>query len=461
MGTEALGPERRRERRSCPGSAREALRAAVDAPPSRDGAAEAHAAATIARLPRATVAAWDEALRAALVDDAYRRAATLTRAWLRPSVGEGLTEDERERRLERALQAAEGCCARADGGRGRQVVLDEEGTARRYVHDELCGTRACLPCARRRLRRAIDRWSVVVRAPLRPGYVAAFITIGSVGAVRDRTDVRRYLGRLGRLWRGVTEGIPRYGLPPRTWVGGLRALELCPRAEGGWAHCHLYAIRRDYYPYGLSEAALFGRYLTGQERNAFACLSPGSLGHEREHARLTRAIVRDRADPEDLGLRALLRRLGIGEVFRDDVVSTADDADPIGSYLAKIERYVGKIEKDDGSIADASWEGRVDLQRTMRGARLIEPWGAVRGLLGGPDEVWRETTADRVRRGALSRVGVYDPADRSTWRYLPDGIADEAGPELTSVRRTWYREDTLETWRPWCDVDRLRAGVGL
>ena len=95
----------------------------------------------------------------------------------------------------------------------------------------------------------------------------------------------------------------------------------------------------------------------------------------------------------------------------------------------------------------------------MRGARLVEAFGDARGLLGGPDETTRTRDGEPCEPWTLE--GTYDPADPDTWGILPDGIGVVDGPEVTIDRRTYYRRDTLDTWRGWCDVDALVAGMRL
>ena len=221
--------------------------------------------------------------------------------------------------------------------------------------------------------------------------------------------------------------MPRYGIAPRSWVAGVRAFELVPREDGGFSHAHLLVIRRAWVPFGKA------------------------LANMPQEPR-----------PEDLGTRALLRSLGLGEVMRYDDVTTDRDgegATAVEAYMGKVEAYMGKLEKGDDTSSRRTWAGRSDLQRAMRGARLVEAFGDARGLLGGPDETSR--TRDGVPCAPWVLEGTYDPADPLTWSVLPDGVAVEDGPEVTIDRRTYYRQDTLDTWREWCDVDALVAGMRL
>jgi hypothetical protein len=162
-------------------------------------------------------------------------------------------------------------------------------------------------------------------------------------------------------------------------------------------------------------------------------------------------------------MRACARAAGLGEVLDVQDVTTEADADgatAVETYMAKVEAYMAKVEgKTAKGKAPGTWEGRDDLQRAMRGRRLVEGFGDARGLFGGPDEVRRVRAG--VPCGEWALVGTYDPADPDTWGVLPTGAAMLDGADLTITRRTTYRTDTLERWRAWCDVDRLRERMRI
>lgn len=424
-----------------PGSPRAVLRTACDAVASPTEARIVALAARIARCPRDIVEGW-EAVEAAVVAggpvptpaDAgeqvvlWHRAVAWTRRWLYPDPPERPEDPRRvETQLRKAVGNAERCgvCA---------AVFTEADAVQVQLFPALCNTRCCLACMRRRLRAVVARWAPLYAAPVRPGYQLSFLTVGSVGGVETRSGVRLYLRQLGRLAVYMRRGHRRYGIPPGSWVGGLRALEVVPRPVGGFNHAHLAVVRAAFYPYGIHAAAL-----------------PTA------------------PSPEQLGFRALLRSLGLGEVFDDARVTTASDGSAaIADYVSKVGKYMAKVEGESSATEDSgrTWEGRLDLQRAMRGIRILQPFGACQGLLGGPDRNIRKRA--RVPLGALNRIGLYDPEDPDTWDKVPPDVRglylDECDPELRGdadevTTRTYYREDTLQSWDPWCDVARLRASL--
>lgn len=446
-----------RARREVAHAPRAELRAVLDAPaPVPWLAPSFRAAAVRAGAPRRVVDAWAavELHRGAAItagpDDAgeavrvWWAAVDETRAWLRPTRGEAPPRDV-GLLVKRAAEAAESC-----GRCGSVWWMEGGGGDEARLLPSRCNRRACLECTRRRLRRVIDRWAPLFGAPPRPGYRLSFVTIGSTRPVRDRADIRRYLRGVGTLLKMMRRGVPSYGIPARAWVAGVRALELLPRERpteyapgGGFGHVHLAVMRSDFYPYGLHEKAL--------------------PAHPH---------------PEQLGMRALLRALGLGEVFRDDrVTTTGDGARAVATYMSKVARYITKVcrDEDEAAAADTAraltWDGRLDLQETMRGARLLEPFGDARGLLGGPDKVRLWEHGARLRWG--ENLGLYDPTRPETWGVLdalPEGGPLVVGglsvedmtvrPETRRVERvTIYRGDTLWTWDTWADVGALRRGM--
>ena len=407
------GPVRTRSRRMVPGTPRAVLRAAVDGEDVRGD--DVAAAARVARCPLRVREAWE----AVAAGDATIRADArrMLREWLNPPPSSRVVDIDHA--LARALERAEQC--------GTTFRVFSEAGVGMHAIPAPCRARVCVTCQRRALRAVLDRWRPLFAAPVRTGYVASFVTLTNARTVDGPEAVGKFLRALGRFVYAMREGVPRFGIAPRSWVAGVRAFELVPREDGGFSHAHLLVIRRAWVPFG-------------------------------------KALANMPADPrpEDLGTRALLRSLGLGEVMRYDDVTTDRDgegATAVESYMGKVESYMGKVEKGNGEGAARTWAGRSDLQRAMRGARLVEAFGDARGLLGGPDETSR--TRDGVPCAPWVLEGTYDPADHATWSVLPDGIAVDDGPEVTVDRRTYYRQDTLETWREWCDVDALVAGMRL
>ena len=468
------GPVYRRSRPEVPGSPRAVLRAVVDGVARPTDALHIAGAAKVAGCSARTVARWlelhEHVTRAGEVPTPEDAGAQVQlwlslvddlRAFLAPSEGEGLTEEERIAAAEKALQRAERCgCTAA-------VFRETDAAGRLFIAAPRCDTRACLVCQRRRLRRVVSRWAPLLRAPLVGGHHLAFVTVGSLAPVTDRAALGHYTRALGTLVKLMRRGRQSYGIEPGSWRAGTRALELVPRPEGGYSHAHLLVVRADYIPYGL--------HWTHLHRAACPVVTEWSRrggGAPPPDRWPCPSCAADPA-PHQLGMRALLRSLGLGEVFRDDTVGKGEE-DTAAAYTEKIERYIRKVEGGEGTsgaaadLAALTWEGRRDLQVMMRGARLMEGWGDARGLLGGPDVLRR--TRGGVLCAPLARVGLYDPSDEATWDRVPEGwrglypeeirglvAGDGAGDEPDVDRVTYYRTDTLETWRPWCDVDTLRV----
>lgn len=438
-GPAAHTPEYVRERREVPESPRAALRVACGTVGTADDALTAAAVAEVAGAPRRIVERW----RAVGDDDTdgWLHAARDTRAWLRPEEPDDPEAPDVERALTRAIAAAERC------GRCGMVVPLDVGDGGGLVNRLLpmrCNTRACLECTRVRLRRVMDRWAPVFGAPVRKGYHLAFVTIGSTSPVTTAVQVKRYLRGIGRVVRVMREGSRAFGIPPRSWVAGVRAAEVVPRAVGGFGHVHLAVVRAAFYPYGL---------------------------HERK-------LPMD-PTPDQLGLRGLLRSIGAGEVFKDETVTSgsddpADGARAVAKYMGKVARYMSKVsgELDQEAVADTAaaltWDGRRDILSAMRGVRLVQPFGDALGLLAGPDRVRMTEYELPVRM--MDRGTMYDPIDPDTWGHLgPDavygGLAVEdiplaARPDWRRTERvTHYRADTLATWGSWCDVGLLKRAM--
>jgi len=415
--TEWTGPTHKRSRRMVPGTPRAVLRRSTGEGVTVADVADVLAAGRVARCPRRVLDAWSfygstgEA-------DALAAAQAETAGWLSPP--------RSGKRVDVDLSLAK-ARARADVCGDLVRVFHEAGHGFHAI-PERCKARVCFACQRRALRRTLDRWRPLFAVPVLPGYVVSFVTVTSTRTVETAVDLGRYMKALGRLVYAMREGVPRFGIPPRSWVAGVRMLELVPRASGGFSHAHLLVVRRAFYPFGKASANL-----------------PAN------------------PTPEELGMRALLRSLGMGEVCRVDDVTTeheGEGATRVEAYMGKVEKYMGKVEKGEaGEDVHYTWAGRDDLQRATRGARLVEAFGDARGLLGGPDEV--ERTRDGEACGAWELRGVYNPADPDTWGALPGGVAVEDGPEVTVTRRTYYRADTLDGWRSWADVDALTRGLGM
>lgn len=437
------GPTFARARREVPGSPRAVFRAVLEEVPHPHKAAVTSAAAKTLGLRRLSEM-WEEASRAAAEGDPlpWMRAADETRAYLTRRSEGGLSPEEVEARVDKAIGAAARCgvCLR---------VYEETGREEPYVAALRCNSRACLDCLRRRLRRVSDRWAPLFGAPLLPGYRKTFLTIGSLSPVESAADVRCYLRRLGTVFRTMREGLPSCAIPERAWVAGLRSLEVVPRVRGGFGHAHLLVVCRAFWPYGLRAVAK-----PGDTRPALSSLGRAPTA-------------------EELGFREVLRRAGCGEVFRDDRIDE-DDADAAVAYMRKIEKYMRKVEHgeeepsrssepsplEDGAsgadtLAAMPWDRRRDIQRAMRGARLMDAFGDARGLLAGPDEVRRSRSGRPC--GTLALRGVFDPEREETWKLLPGGLVPtEDGDETTIERRTYYREDTVDAWSEWCDTRMLR-----
>ena len=412
-----------RLRRELPGSARAKLREASAAPFEPAAAALCASVCDIAGAPSRIGAAW----RAAETAEGWREAGALTAEWLESAhtAAAEETDEEKDMRYARTLAAA-GRCGRC----GRWWKLDKGGESLERLVVDRCNTRACLECTRARLRKVIDRWAPLYAAPIRPGFHLAFVTIGSRGTVGDRAGVSRYLRAIGRVCRVMREGSERHGIPARSWVAGVRALEVLPRGAAGWSHAHLAVVRAAHYPYGLSAAEL---------------------------SKL------EAPTPAQRGLRALLRECGIGEVFDDSRVMLAE-GEAVGAYMSKVAAYVAKVSGGEAP-AGPVW-GR-DLLNAMKGARLLQPFGDALGLMGGPDRVAMFEDGARLKVTERGR-DVYDPADDSTREVLRD-FEDYAGmmpndipaalrPDDRRVERvTYYRADIIDTWGEWCDVAALRA----
>jgi len=405
------GPTRTRSRRMVSGTPRAVLRAGAQG--LGVDAGDVAAAARVARCPRRVVDAWEAVANG---EEALRNAARRElAAWLDPAPSTRLVDVDHA--LARALARAEQC--------GETFRVFSEAGVGLHAVPAPCKARVCASCQRRALRAVLDRWRPLFAAPVRPGYVVSFVTLTSTRTVDGPEAVARFTRALGRFVYAMREGVPRFGIEPRSWVAGVRAFELVPRVDGGFGHAHLLVVRRAFVPFG----------------KASANLPPNP-------------------SPSDLGTRALLRSLGLGEVMRYDDVTTDRDgegATAVESYMGKVESYMGKVEKGDGTAR--TWSGRSDLQRAMRGVRLVEAFGDARGLLGGPDATTRTRNGEPCAPWTLE--GTYDPADPDTWHVLPGGVAVDDGPEVTVDRRTYYRADTLDTWREWCDVDALVAGMRL
>lgn len=474
-----------RERRELPGSPRSLLREAARAEAAPEWGDRVALVATWAGAPARVRDAFARAAERANADDvdaafvAWSAAAELALDWLRGSDGPA-TERDLDAALERAVSAAERC-----GRCGRWWGMENERgeTAARLVVDR-CNTRACLACTRGRLRKVADRWAPLFAAPVRDGYRVSFVTVGSLGTIADRADVYGYLRRVGRLVGYMREGAPAFGIQPGAWVAGLRALELMPRASGGWSHVHLTVVRAGFYAYGRhllpglksGERALHrpecelvakgraeGWRVDDDRWNAWPCSGCGAA-----------------PSPADLGFRGLLRHLGMGEVFKDDrVTQGGDGARAVAAYVAKLERYISKV--CDGEAAEPgaesgaavagrlTWGGRRDILAAMRGARLLQPFGDALGLLAGPDETRLYEHGARIRVVARE-PRVYDPTDERTvdvlgvWRdYAGSPVGEIPAsdrPDDRKVERvTRYRGDTLQKWARWCDTDALRSGM--
>lgn len=422
------------------------LRAEVEGGYLRGDPDRGRAAALLSGAPSYVVDAWDEwaALRSgacpwgdvAAEVDAAARACEWSADWLRPpGAGPGRQLDIRE-----ALDRAEGRMDRC----GEVGAVSREGRhGHVYLSPRRCRARACIPCARRAMRRAFERFTPLFATAPRAGWAARFVTVGSADAVHTSADLRGYLRRVGRLVKVMREGSPARCIPARSWVGGLRALELLPRAEGGYAHVHLYVIRSaTRYAYGYSTKRL------------------------EEHPELL-----------NVGVRRVLRDLGLsggmvgpGEVWREEVVR--DGADKVASYMAKVASYMAKVAPDDADATASGWARR-DIQETLRGARLVQGFGDAYRCFAGPDRTERSRDGRAAPR--LRQLGRYDPrwgnapltdTDADAWEQLAEAggtvaadlAPDFEAPEVTVRRVTRYRTDTLDGWREWSDIDAVRAG---
>lgn len=395
-----------------------------------------HAAAMLAGAPAYVVAAMEEwAARrsgacpwtdAANEAEAAGRACELAAYWLRGEVASSRQLDIGEA-LRKAGERMDRC--------GEVGAVYREGrTGPVYVAPRRCKARACLPCARRAMRRAMARWAALFAVRPRDGWQDRFVTIGSATHVRTDADVRRYLRRVGDVCRVMREGSPRRDIPPGSWVAGLRALEVLPRAEGGYGHVHLYVVRSAaFYPYGYA-----------------------------------RATLADRPELADTGVRRVLRDFGLtGEVWREEPVAAGADA--VSRYMAKVASYMAKVQGEGDAVAEG-W-AREDIQRALRGARLLQPFGEAWGAFAGPDRTERAYQGRKAP--ALRKLGTYDPregddretdTDADAWDqlapYAGTVAADIAGAFDTDdgpdiIRATRYRADTLARWGRWAHVGEL------
>lgn len=490
MPTEAQTSASRldRTRHLAPTSARRLLGAVLDAAGAGEDApytpAEAEEACgrlgwhKVARAWRwVTEAEAREEGSAVAVDEAEGYALAETAARLRPVKTEPIPRSW-ERALRQSQHRAEEC-----GTCGAVVVDVPSGTV--WDVPWRCNTRWCLACLRASLRRTVSRWWALFVADIAEGYTLEMFTVGAWGYAHNAVDTGEYLRRLGRLCRMMRRGVVGCAIPPRSWTAGLRTVECVPKGPGSWyVHAHVIVARRAFYPYGLSLRRLAERYrpdapLTDAEERAVAV----AYGHraartlaEEEAAASVRALV-ELAEPSDLGMRECLRRCGVGEVGRHDILSTAGDADKAAAYLQKVQRYMEKVERDgegkssaggDEVPAGLAWSGRYDIQRALRGRRLVQPFGDLRGALVAPERTELRYQGYGME---LRTLGSWDYSDAHSYLTggrlvdeapsdLPPGegtgarrLVDEA--EVLRIRRTWYARDVVDTWASWCDVGAL------
>lgn len=307
-----------------------------------------------------------------------------------------------------------------------------------------CGVRACPACARSRLGDAVERYVLLWAAPLKPGFVREFFTVGSpcnlITLDTDGDTDGRLIEEARRefsAWRAsvarsqaiMVAGFAELGIPPQSWVGGLTVIELVPREFGCYAHAHVLAVRRAHYPYGYSRAHW--------ERLGVKPTKGGRYTLAR--------VLKTTGWPEKqalagLGMRELLRRKGAGEVTDHEIVSEAGAAGVAG-YLGKVAKYTGKVQHAEH---EALFYGRPDLLALVKGQRRLATWGALRGLLGGRERArWEVDGIEEVR----TRVPLTDRVWRSA-----DGV--DPGSRVGVLP---LREDTLAAWEPWADLDAVRA----
>lgn len=411
-----LRPTFKAERIEVPGSPRRVLRAALLADLDATALRAVQGAARVARCPSRVL----EPLEAGDV----AAARTELRRWLRGSErtdGRLDVDAALWRASERARRCASTYRVYREAGHGLHAV------------EHRCRARVCQACARRAMRAALGRWRPLFAVPVNQGHTLSFVTLTPAsGVAEDGAAVRKFLRSVAKFADMLRRGRPSWGIAPRSWVAGVRALELVPRKVGGFSHAHLVVVRKSYVPFGLHLAKLQDKLRTNESAVTF----------------------------KDYGMRAAARAAGLGEVIDVKDVTTEHEGEgacAVEAYMGKVEAYMGKV---DGKAEErASWDGRSDLQRALRGVRLVEGFGDARGLFGGPDQVTRVRAG--VECAPWSLVGSYDPEDPETWDTLPDGSAVVDGPELVVTRRTTYRADTLERWRAWCDVDALRARMRI
>lgn len=464
----------RRTRHAVPRSARRTFARLVDEHDAAEagaelaptvGAVDGVGAAELIRW-RVVGSAWQAALRDEASDDvsrdqvreSYAYAVETTRARLRPDRAAPGDFKSAERAIAKAKHRAEEC--RTCGG----LLYD---AARGDTWDVVwrCDTRWCLDCLRAAMSRTMERWFPLFKAKLLPGFVMEMFTVGAWGWARNREDQGEYMGRLGDLARRMRRGVKDCAIPKRAWVGGLRTVECVPKEGKWWTHAHLVIVRQAFYAYGLSLTKMADKYRPGQpltdaeERAkavAYGYRAAKNTGEERAAASI-RALVAS-ASPEDRGAREVMRRCGLGEVGRHDVLSTEDDADAAGAYLRKIERYLKKVEKGsgedggEGTCQGYAWTGRQDIQRAMRGRRLVEAFGDIRGALAAPPvtEVFYDGEPMDLRT-----VGAWDYSDPSTYGAAVVARGDEE--HLSRIRRQSYALDVVERWNTWADVGALVA----
>jgi len=306
---------------------------------------------------------------------------------------------------------------------GRIAVLArEEGPGTWTMYRRRCRRRVCLPCARANLRASMSRYTTLFQVPLLPGFMREMFTVGNERTCMSRVDIQDYTRRIGLLCRAMRRGDPRYGIEPHSWAAGLRAIEVVPQGMGLFAHCHIMVVRSGFYPYGLSEDRL-------------------------------KELGRD-PTPQELGVRALMRHLGIGEVGQHELL---DDTELATSYMAKVAKYTTKAG-GEGTWTPETWaDPRVQL--SIRAQRLLQPFGDALGLTAGPPRRTWYRDGQEIER--LTAVVVAHEDDTRWDRVFTDdlSIADVQAPDACT---TWHavRTDTLDQWRTWADVDALPLLTG-
>lgn len=250
-------------------------------------------------------------------------------------------------------------------------------------------------------------------ATLRGGWRFEFTTFTNVEPIRSRADVLDFSQRVGRVLQVLTgsdvraaKRAEKYGFKRPPWVGGSRSIEV---GKGRNIHAHCLAVS-GLYPFGYNVRKLWGMQWPPK--------------------------------PIELGMRALLRDNGLGEVFKVEQVVKSRDAARL--YISKgVTLYVGKsvtVEAANVTEEDAR------VQWWLRGTRRVAAFGALVDTRSeskaDPSLTWHdEPPAEEFPHGS-DDIAVYHRDGRIELR-------DDPGAEAV-----WHAPRVVHDVRPWPDVPR-------